>query len=277
VIALRGVDSPLITFLSDYGHSDEFVGVCHGVIARRSPQARVIDITHTIARHDVREGALVLRDALVHMPVGVHLAVVDPAVGHHARRAVALRTAEEDRLLVGPDNGLLMLAAERLGGIVEAVDIGRSPERREPVSATFHGRDIFAPVAAALAAGAQLSAVGEPLPAQELRRLALPSAHVRDGALTAHVLRSDHFGNLMLNASHPQILDAGVRLGGVVSVEVGGRVFAGRYATTFADVAPGELLLYEDALRMAALAVNRGSAAEHLGVGRDEELLVRPA
>lgn len=271
------MDSPLITFLSDYGHSDEFVGVCHGVIASRCAEARVIDITHTIRRHDVREGALVLRDALVHMPVGVHLAVVDPAVGHHARRAVAVRTAVEARMLVGPDNGLLMLAAERLGGVVEAADIGHSRYRREPVSATFHGRDIFAPVAAAIAAGATLADVGEPLAAEELRRLALPAAFLRDGALTAHVLRADHFGNLMLNASHPEIVEAGVRLGGLVSVEVGGRVHSGRYATTFTDVAPGELLLYEDSLGMAALAVNRGSAAEHLRVGRDDELRVRPA
>jgi S-adenosylmethionine hydrolase len=272
------VQTPLITFLSDYGHSDEFVGVCHGVIASRCPQARVIDITHTIRRHDVREGALVLRDALVHMPVGVHLAVVDPAVGHHARRAVALRTVVEDRVLVGPDNGLLMLSAERLGGAVEETGSRRCEEcPMSTTSATFHGRDIFAPVAAAIVGGAKLSDVGEPLAAEELRRLALPSVSFRDGALAAHVLRADHFGNLMLNASHPEIVQAGVRLGGLVSVEVGGRIHPGRYATTFADVAPGELLLYEDALRMAALAVNRGSAAEHLGVGRDEELLVRPA
>jgi S-adenosylmethionine hydrolase len=271
------VDAPLITFLSDYGHSDEFVGVCHGVIAGSCPQARVIDITHTIPRHDVREGALVLRDALVHMPVGVHLAVVDPAVGHHQRRAVALRTATEERVLVGPDNGLLILAAERLGGVVEVADVGHSPHRREPVSATFHGRDIFAPVAAAIASGAKLSDVGEPLAVAELRRLALPSVLFRDGGLAAHVLRADHFGNLMLNASHPELVDAGVRLGGLLTVEVAGRVLSGRYATTFADVAPGELLLYEDSLGMAALAVNRGSAAEHLRVGRDDELLVRPA
>jgi S-adenosylmethionine hydrolase len=271
------VGSPLITFLSDYGHSDEFVGVCHGVIARRCPQARVIDISHTIPRHDVREGALVLRDALAHMPVGVHLAVVDPAVGSAGRRAVALRTAEEGRLLVGPDNGLLMLAAERLGGVVEAVDVGRSPERREPVSATFHGRDIFAPVAAALAAGERLADVGEPLAVEELRRVALPSAHVREGALVAHVLRSDHFGNLSLDASAEQIAAAGIRLGAAVSVKVAGLVYHGHYASTFADVAPGELLLYEDALRVAALAVNRGSAASHLKVERDSELLVAPA
>jgi len=290
VVMPRGADStrflssvPVITFLSDYGHTDEFVGVCHGVIARRCPDARVIDITHAIPRHDVRAGALALRDALAYVPAGVHLGVVDPevgAVGRHARRAVALRAAEEDRLLVGPDNGLLMFAAERLGGVVEAIDIGRSSERLEPVSATFHGRDIFAPVAAALAAGVPLAAVGEPLAVEELRLLELLSAHFLDGALTVHVLRADHFGNLILDASHAQLAAAGARLGGSVSVEVTGRsglAHPARYASTFADVAPGELLLYENAQQMAALAVNRGSAAEYLGVGRDGELVVRPA
>jgi S-adenosyl-L-methionine hydrolase (adenosine-forming) len=274
------VPAPLITFLSDYGHADEFVGVCHGVIAGRCPEARVIDISHTIPRHDVREGALVLRDALRHMPVGVHLAVVDPAVGamgRQSRRAVALRTADEDRLLVGPDNGLLMPAAESLGGVVEAVDIGQSRARREPVSATFHGRDIFAPVAAALAAGEPLASIGEPLPSEGLRRVALPSAHVAAGVLVTHTLRSDHFGNLTLDATAAQIAEAGIELRGAVTVEVAGLAYPGHYGATFADVAPGELLLYEDALRMAALAVNRGSAADYLGIERDSELLVKPA
>jgi S-adenosyl-L-methionine hydrolase (adenosine-forming) len=280
VPALPSLNTRVVTFLSDYGHSDEFVGVCHGVIIRRCPAARVIDITHAIPRHDVRSGALVLRAALSYMPPGVHLAVVDPevgAVGRRARRAVALRAAEQDRLLVGPDNGLLLLAAELMGGVAEAVDIGRSPERLEPVSATFHGRDIFAPVAGALAAAKPLAAVGEPLDVEQLRGLELPSAHVQDGALATHVLRADHFGNLILDASHSQIAAAGAQLGGALSVDVAGRVHPARYASTFADVAPGELLLYEDAQRMAALAVNRGSAAEQLGVGRDDELVVRPA
>jgi S-adenosylmethionine hydrolase len=273
------MEVPFVSFLSDYGLTDEFVGVCHGVIARHCPQAHVIDITHSIPRHDVREGALVLRDALPHMPAGVHLAVVDPSVGlgGRARRAVALLTADEGRRLVGPDNGLLMLAAERLGGVLEAVNIGRSPERLEPVSATFHGRDIFAPVAAALAAGKPLAAVGEPLAIEELRRLALPSAQIVDGALTAHVLRADHFGNLILDASPEQIAEASIQLGQAISVEVNARLYPGRYASTFADVPPGELLLYADALQMAALAVNRGSAVAHLEVARLDALLVRPA
>jgi S-adenosylmethionine hydrolase len=267
---------PVITFLSDYGHIDEFVGVCHGVIVRRCPNARVIDLTHVIPRHDVRAGAIMLRSALPFLPTGVHLAVVDPRVGARSRRAVALRTAERDNILVGPDNGLLMPAAERLGGVVEAVDVGESPECLQPVSRTFHGRDIFAPVAAALAAGEPLAAVGDPLPAEELRRLGLPSAHLADGTLTVHVLRCDTFGNLILDATEEQLSTLGPQLGDAVAVHHTGAAHAARYVTTFAEVAPGELLIYEDATRTVALAVNRGSAAELLGAAPDDELLVTP-
>ncbi|HEY7892851.1 MAG TPA: SAM-dependent chlorinase/fluorinase [Solirubrobacteraceae bacterium] len=268
---------PLVTFLSDYGYRDEFVGVCRGVIARRCPQARVIDITHGIARHDIRFGALALRSALSYMPSGVHLAVVDPGVGargEHARRAVALRVAQEERLLVGPDNGLLAPAAETFGGVVEAVDIGRSPERLEPVSSSFHGRDIFAPVAGALASGVPLAQVGEPLPLEDLRGLELPHARVEQRQLCTHVLYCDHFGNLILDATHEQLAQIGLRLGEQLVITCGPGAYTARYARTFADVAAGELLLYEDAQQMAALAVNRGSAAETLGVGRDAELIV---
>ncbi len=270
----------IITFLSDYGQLDEFVGVCHAVIARRCPSARVIDLTHAIPRHDVRAGAVVLRSALPFLPPGVHLAVVDPGVsaaGRHARRAVALRTVEQGHLLVGPDNGLLMPAAERLAGVAEAVDIGNSPERLQPVSRTFHGRDIFAPVAAALAAGEPLSAVGDPLPVEQLRRFGLPSAELNHGVLTVHVLRSDTFGNLILDAADDQLAALGAEVGDTLTVTHDGAVRKARYAATFAEVTPGELLIYEDATRMVALAVNRGSAAELLGAGSDDELTVRPA
>jgi S-adenosylmethionine hydrolase len=269
--------SPVITFLSDYGLLDEFVGVCHGVMARRCPSARVIDLTHSIPRHDVRSGAIVLRSALPFLPAGVHLAVVDPGVGRHARRAVAIRTVEQDHVLVGPDNGLLMPAAERLAGVAEAVDIGESPERLEPVSRTFHGRDIFAPVAAALAAGEPLASVGEPLAVSQLRRIGLPSAQIDGGVLTVHVLRGDTFGNLILDATNEQLLALGVAPGDVLTLSHAGAVRKVRYAATFAEVTPGELLIYEDATRMVALAVNRGSAAEMLGAGADDELTVHLA
>ncbi len=254
-----------ITFLSDYGHDDEFVGVCHGVIARRCPEARVIDIAHAIPRYDIRAGALMLAAALPYMPEGIHLAVVDPGVGS-TRRAVALRLAGEQRMLVGPDNGLLALAWERFGGVEEAVDVGRSPARLEPVSATFHGRDVFAPVAAALAAGEPLATLGDPFDPAALTPLELPYARLRGEGLLAHVLGRDHFGNLTLDATGTQLARLGTRLGDALAVELHGRSHAARYASAFAEVPAGELLLYEDSRGLAALAVNRGSAAQLLAI-----------
>jgi S-adenosylmethionine hydrolase len=252
----------VVTFLSDYGLADDFVGVCHGVIARIAPDARVIDITHGIARHEVRSGALVLRRSLAYMPAGVHLAVVDPGVGSE-RRAIALRCGgDEGRVLVGPDNGLLTLAAERFGGVAEALDISRSPFALERVSASFHGRDLFAPVAAQLAAGRPFGEAGEPLDPAELVALASPHTEIADGALVAHVLHADHFGNVMLDAEHADVATLGLQTGEKVFVN-GVRA---RYATTFADVAPGALLVYEDSYGALALAVNRGSALEALGL-----------
>src|SRR3954466_6143476 len=260
-----------LTFLSDYGLEDDFVGVCHAVIARIAPEARVVDLTHGLDRHDVRTAAIVLRRALPFCAAGVHLAVVDPGVGG-PRRAIALRTTDEDRLLVGPDNGLLSLAAQRFGGIAEVVDVARSRHRLEPVSATFHGRDLFAPVAAAPAAGAELAEAGDPLDPDEIVRLDMPLAIFDDGELFTHAVSFDRFGNIMLDVEHAELTDAGLRLG--QAVEVNGH--QGVYATTFADVAPGQLMLYEDAYRTLALAVNRGSARELLRLEGDDELRIRP-
>jgi S-adenosylmethionine hydrolase len=264
---------PLITFLSDYGHADEFAGVCHGVIATICPQARVIDITHGIPRHDVRAGALILRAALPYLPAGVHLAVVDPDVGAK-RRAVAIRAADH-RLLVGPDNGLLWLAVELAGGAVEAVEIARSRFRLQPVSATFHGRDIFAPVAARLAAGAALREAGEPCDPDQLVRLELPRARMQDETLVARVVYIDRFGNLELAVEHDELADTGLKLGRPIAVSVGERAaHDAHYALTFADVPPGDLLVYEGAHRLLAVAVSRGNAAQRLGASVDDELRI---
>jgi S-adenosylmethionine hydrolase len=258
----------LITFLSDYGLTDGFAGICHGVIAQICPDARVIDISHGVPRHDVRAGALILRSALPYLPAGVHLAVVDPDVGAQ-RRAVALRAAD-GRLLVGPDNGLLWLAAQDGGGVVEAADISSSPWRLEPVSATFHGRDIFAPVAAHLADGKALASAGAPLDPAELVALELPRARIEDGVLVSHVVYVDRFGNVQLDAGHKEISAAGLKLGRSALI---GRQEA-RYVRTFADAPGGELLLYEDSGRMLAVAVSHGSAAECLGVAAGDELRI---
>ncbi|MBN1530564.1 MAG: SAM-dependent chlorinase/fluorinase [Thermoleophilaceae bacterium] len=264
----------IVTLLTDYGHDDEFVGVCHGVIASIDPSLRVLDVMHGIGRYDVRHGALVLRNTLPYLPAGVHVAVVDPQVGTE-RRAVALETGD-GRILVGPDNGLLSLAWERAGGVTLAVDVTRSPHRLEPVSATFHGRDVFAPVAAHLAAGAELADAGDPLQPDELETLELPEPRQEGDTLVAHALVCDRFGNVALGVDHERVQGSGLRLGEAVEVEVGDRMRMATYAHTFADVEPGELLVYEDAYRTLALAVNRGDAADMLGVRPDAEVRLRP-
>jgi S-adenosylmethionine hydrolase len=264
-----------ITFTSDYGLADEFVGVVHAVIARICPEARVIDLGHGVPRQDAQAGAMLLAGALPYAPAGVHLAVVDPEVGAR-RRAIALRTVEEDRLLVGPDNGLLSLAAERFGGVLEAVEISASPWRLEPVSATFHGRDLFAPVAARLAAGDPLAEAGAPLDPAELVSLSLPIATVADGALTAVVMRVDGFGNLALAGSHADLSRAGLTLGHPVAVRTGGRRVLGVVARTFADVRRGDLLVYEDAGGALAVAVNGGDAAALLGARAGDAVRLEP-
>ena len=266
----------LVTLLTDYGLEDDFVGVCHAVIAGIAPDARIVDLTHGIPRHDVRTGALVLRRSLPFTPAGVHIAVVDPEVGGR-RRAVALRTVEGDRVLVGPDNGVLMPAAERFGGVAQAVEISTSPCRLTPVSATFHGRDLFAPVGAHLAAGVDLADAGTPLEPEELVGLDLPTARLEGDEVVAHVLAIDRFGNVTLDAEHTLLARSGLRLGQSVTLEVAGREHGAVYAHAFTDVEPGELLLYEDAYRTLALAVNRGSAADRLGATLDAQLRVLPA
>jgi S-adenosylmethionine hydrolase len=264
----------IVTLLTDYGRDDDFVGVCHGVIRSIHPEAQIVDITHGVPQYAVRQGALVLRNTLPYMPVGVHVAVVDPQVGTE-RRAVALRTGD-GRLLVGPDNGVLSLAWERCGGVELAVDVTRSPHRLEPVSATFHGRDIFAPVAAHLARGAELADAGDPLEPDELAVVALPRPRVEDGALVTHALVVDRFGNASLDVGHDDLAGTAITLGGTVEIEAGGERYLATYAQTFADVTPGELIIYEDAYRTLALAINRGDAAGTLGLKPDAEVRLRP-
>ena len=264
----------IVTLLTDYGRDDDFVGVCHGVIRSIHPEAQIVDITHGIPRYALRQGALVLRNTLPYMPVGVHVAVVDPQVGTE-RRAIAMRTGD-GRILVGPDNGLLSLAWATCGGADLAVDVTRSPHRLEPVSATFHGRDIFAPVAAHLALGAQLADAGDPLDAASLAVVELPEPRSEEGALVAHVLVVDRFGNVGLDADHDHTAGSGIRLGDSVEIETGGERYLATYAQTFADVRPGELILYVDAYRTLAGAINRGDAAGTLGLRPDAEVRLRP-
>jgi S-adenosyl-L-methionine hydrolase (adenosine-forming) len=264
-----------ITFLSDYGYEDEFAGVCRGVIAGIAPEANVLDLTHGIERGDVRGGALALARSLPYCPAGVHLAVVDPGVGGE-RRPVAVITAEEDRALVGPDNGLLGLALDRFGGASEAVDLALSPARLEPVSATFHGRDLFAPVVARLALGEALGSLGKAIEPSKLTKLELPAPQIEPERIVSHVLGADRFGNVELNVTHDQLAGGPLRLGDPLTVEVPSGPVEAIFARTFEEVPEGTLMLYEDSSRMLALAVNRGSAERLLAIGRDDQVVLRP-
>jgi hypothetical protein len=264
----------IITLLTDYGRDDDFVGVCHAVIAGIAPDFQVLDLTHGIARHDVRRGAIVLRDTLPYVPKGVHVAVVDPQVGTE-RRAVALRT-EDGRIFVGPDNGVLSLAWERAGGVTEAVDVTRSPHRLEPVSATFHGRDVFCPVAAHLAIGDELAEAGDPLDPDQLETIALPEPRREGEDLVAHVLSIDRYGNAALNVSHEDLAGTGIVLGGQVELASGGERFLAAVAQTFADVRAGDILVYEDSYRALSIAINRGDAAATLQLAPDGEVRITP-
>lgn len=253
-----------ITFLSDYGLQDDFVGTCHGVMKRIAPAAEIIDITHGIAPQQVLQGALVLANTLPYMPRGVHLAVVDPTVGT-ARRPLALRD-DQGRLYVGPDNGLLLLAAERDGVVEAAHELANPAYALEPVSRTFHGRDLFAPAAAHLARGVGIDELGPPVDPRLLVRLELPAPGIRRDVLEAAVTYVDRYGNVQLNLTRDDLERAGIVPGTPVGLTLHGApgAVAAVTARTFADVPRGGLLLYEDAYRKIAIAVNGGSASEML-------------
>jgi S-adenosylmethionine hydrolase len=244
-----------ISLTTDYGISDGFVAACHGVIARLAPAVRVIDVSHMVAPGDVRRGSAVLAQTAPHLPDAVHVAVVDPGVGT-ARRAVAVRAARG--VLVGPDNGLLPDVADALGGVQLAVALTNTAWHAPTVSRTFHGRDIFAPVGARLAAGAELSEAGEPIDPATLVRLPEPLVMIGDGVVEAEVLTVDRYGNVQLAAPGTALegLGPALRVGGMRAVRGG----------TFADAPAGTLLAYVDSAGRVALAINGGRAVVALSV-----------
>ncbi len=265
-----------ITFLSDYGVADDFAGVCRAVIARIAPSAPVIDITHGISRHDVRSGGAVLADALPYAPVGIHLAIVDPGVGG-VRRAVAVRTAGDGHVLVGPDNGLLTPAIETLGGVDLAIDISESQFRLEAPSKTFHGRDVFAPVAAQLAMGADLTQAGEEFDPASLEQHTVIGPRFEQIRVVAHVDRIDGFGNASLDLTAEQLTGHPVAGSAKVSIGSRSRRRAALRAHAFDDVGDGAFLFYEDSSGRMAIAINRGNAADALELRSGDEVELEPA
>src|SRR5947208_4881138 len=256
---------PMISFLSDFG-LDGAAAICRGVILSICPDAQIVDIAHTIRKFAVGDGAFILSTALPFMPVGVHLAVIDPGVGTE-RQPVALQVARGD-LLVGPDNGLLMLGAEALGGVTEARRLdNRGLWLSTAASSTFHGRDLFAPVAARLAAGlARFDEVGSAVEVDALITLPPAVAAVGEGWLETEVIYIDSFGNLRLAGGAQDLVQALGDLSGDLAVRVemtdpargSPHVESARFAQTFGAVASGTALLYLDSSGHLALADNQG-------------------
>jgi S-adenosyl-L-methionine hydrolase (adenosine-forming) len=268
--AQRGYD--WVTFLSDYGHDDVFVGVCKGVIAGLAPHVRILDICHLVAPQDVEQGATALATAIPFMPVGVHLALVDPMQTSPAR-GIAVATSDGS-VLVGPDNGLLSLAWDARGGIERAAEITNEELFRDTVHRTFRGRDVFAPVTAHLAKGAPLDGVGPELEPSSLKRLAVREAVVDDDHVHAEIRTVDHFGNVSLNIARSDLEAAGITLGDTVELRCNGRTMTVPFTLTYGDVSTGRLALCEDSFRSVQLAVNAGHASRRLRVSRGDPVVI---
>ena len=266
-----------LSFLTDYGLEDGFVASCHGVSARIAPHASIIDVTHLIPPGDVRRGAAVLAQTVPYLPPAVHVAVVDPGVGT-GRRGVAV--AAGNSVFVGPDNGLLSWAVTASGGAERAFSLTNRELWLGEVAATFHGRDIFMPVAAHLAAGTELASAGDEIGIADLVMLPVPERVVRDSMAAGEVLTVDRFGNVQLTITASDAAEIGVRSGGTVLVSCGHRQLTVPYRDTFGAVAPGELLAYADSAGLVCLAINSGNAAQQLGLppgARVSIAAVRPA
>jgi len=258
-----------IAFLTDFGRDDVFVGVCHGVMVAIAPRSRVVDITHSVPRQDVRAGSIQLARAAAYFPGAVGVAVVDPGVGT-ARRALAVATAR--MIFVGPDNGLLPPAIAVTGGAIAAVELLEPKYFRHPVSSTFHARDIFCPVAAHLSRGVDMADLGPALDCTTLVALPEPKVELAPGKVTAEVLFVDIYGNVHSAAPGDAVRDWG--LGTAVTVQVGRREAHAVVATAFGQVAPGRLVVYEDSSGGLSIAVNAGNAAVQLGLAASDVVTV---
>jgi S-adenosyl-L-methionine hydrolase (adenosine-forming) len=239
------------------------VAACHGVAARIAPSARIIDITHLVQPGDVRRGAAVLAQTIPYLPPAVHVAVVDPGVGT-ARRGVAVEAG--NGILIGPDNGLMSWATAALGGASRAFQLTNGDLWLHPVSPTFHGRDIFMPVAAHLAAGQDLASAGDEIDLADLVTLPAPTSRVRDGEAEGEVMSVDRFGNVQLSIVAADVGALGVGFGSQVVVRAGRRQLTVPFLETFAAVAPGEIVAFTDSAGLISLAVNAGDAAQQLGL-----------
>ena len=265
----------IVTFLSDYGLEDEFVGVCHGVMLRIAPDLKIIDVHHSILRQDIRHGAIVLQQSVRYMPESVHLAVVDPTVGSD-RRAILVESGWGEAF-VGPDNGLLMPAVEAAGGVRRAHEIADKRYMLTPISKTFQGRDIFAPAAAYVASGVDIAEFGPAIDREDLVPLEIHEGWIHDDHVHGEVLQVDRFGNLQLNLYATTLEKVGLGPQSQLEVRLEGHRLQVPYCTTFADVETGRFVLVEDSYRHLSLAVNNGDAAARLRAHSGSTVIVGPA
>ncbi|MDA0634849.1 SAM-dependent chlorinase/fluorinase [Nonomuraea sp. MCN248] len=275
---LRDVQSlsvtSVITLLTDYGLEDGYVAACHGVIAGIAPDVRVIDVCHLVPSGDVRRGAAILAQTIPYLPVGVHVGAVDPGAGG-ARRAVAVEAG--GRVFIGPDNGLLSWAVRASGGARAAYELSNAEHFLHPVSPTFHGRDVFAPVAGRLCAGLSAGELGPEVPVERLVTLPEPTSVLRGGAVEGEVVSVDGYGNTQLSISAGDLAALGLRTGDTLGVSLGRRRLSMPYRETYAAVPPGELVAFADSAGLIAFAVNCGDAAQRLGLPPGARVRVSPS
>jgi S-adenosylmethionine hydrolase len=252
-----------LTFLTDYGLEDAFVAVCHTVASQIAPNLRIHDITHLIPPGDIRRGAVVLSQAVPYFPPAVHVAVVDPGVGT-ARRAVAIEAGGS--LFLGPDNGLLSVAVAAAGGAVRAVSLTNRTLWRDTTAVTFHGRDIFMPVAARLADGLPITEAGEPAEVASLVTLPQPECRLTEDGALVEVVTVDRYGNAQLSLPGTSAARAGLTEGAAVTLSWEGGELTIPFERTFGDVAPGEPLCFRDSGDWVAIAVAGGDAARRFGL-----------
>jgi S-adenosylmethionine hydrolase len=252
-----------VSFLSDYGTRDEFVGVCKAIMLELAPELRIVDITHDVAPFDVRGGALTLVRAIQYLPSGVVLAIVDPGVGTD-RRAIAVEV--ENGVLIGPDNGLLAPSVAMLGGAQRVFCLSNAEYQLPAPSGTFSGRDVMAPAAGHLAAGVGIEELGEEIDPNGLVPGLLPlPTEEPGGRIEGEVLWVDRFGNAQLNLDPDMLVARGLGIGDGVEAHIGGDIRRARWVGTYADARPSELVLVTDSYGLLSLALDRQSAAEHLG------------
>ena len=268
---------PLISLLSDFGVRDPSAAILHGVVLSIVPDARIVDISHEVRKFAIRDGALLLWCALPYLPVGFHVAVVDPGVGTE-RLPVAIATHRGDAL-IGPDNGLLVAAAERLGGIAAVHVLEADAYRLPVVSTSFHGRDIFAPAGAHHARGVEISALGRAIDASTLVPSPIREPEVTDGELRSSVVYVDTFGNVKLAGLRADLEAAlgSLRPGDPLELALGAPPTTIRtsWRSTFGDVPPGETLVYEDSYGRICLASSQADAAAKHDIVEDLAVVIR--